>query len=322
MNNPLVSIIIPTYNRAHLIGETLDSVLAQTYENWECIIVDDGSTDNSAEVIGDYVKRDGRFQYHKRPEDRAKGGNAARNYGFEVSKGEYVNWFDSDDIMLTEFLKTKVELFTPSLNFVITSGFNVDSDLSNLEKIELYQPEILFKDYVLWKLKILTPSVLIKRSVLVTQVHLFSEKITRGQEAEFFSRLFFKITAQEFIIVNIPLFLYRQHNETKTKQNNLYVNDFKSSETYFAVENFKKSVELNDFELINFFYIKILNFFFRALDYKHKQNSRYILKEFSPLLNKINFRLFVLFNIVGNIFVLINRGSYNFEKYLKLQIIK
>ncbi len=51
---PLVSIIIPTYNRAHLIGETLDSVLAQTYQNWECIVVDDGSSDNTEEVVGSY----------------------------------------------------------------------------------------------------------------------------------------------------------------------------------------------------------------------------------------------------------------------------
>lgn len=83
--NPLVSIIIPTFNRAHLIGETLDSVLAQTYPNWECIVVDDGSTDNTDEVMAEYMARDARFQYHHRPEDRLPGGNAARNYGVEFS---------------------------------------------------------------------------------------------------------------------------------------------------------------------------------------------------------------------------------------------
>lgn len=65
---PLVSIIIPTYNRAHLIGETLDSVLAQTYINWECIIVDDRSTDDTKEVIDSYLYGDVRFSYFKRPE--------------------------------------------------------------------------------------------------------------------------------------------------------------------------------------------------------------------------------------------------------------
>lgn len=116
MNNPLVSIIIPTFNRAHLIRETLDSVLAQTYENWECIIVDDGSTDNSRQVIGHYVNKDARFQYHHRPVDRTKGANACRNYGFGWSRGEYVMFLDSDDILYTFCILERVELMVKDLN--------------------------------------------------------------------------------------------------------------------------------------------------------------------------------------------------------------
>src|SRR5690554_298609 len=113
MNNlPLVSIIIPTFNRAHIIEETLDSVLAQTYKNWECIVVDDGSTDDTEEVMAEYMAKDSRFQYHHRPEDRLPGGNAARNYGFEVSKGEYVNWLDSDDILHPIKLNSQIEDFS------------------------------------------------------------------------------------------------------------------------------------------------------------------------------------------------------------------
>lgn len=108
MKTPLVSIIIPTLNRAHLIGETLESVLAQTYQNWECIVVDDGSTDNTAEVIKEYVDTDSRFQYHHRPKERLSGGNAARNYGFELSKGEYINWLDSDDLLLPTKLECQL----------------------------------------------------------------------------------------------------------------------------------------------------------------------------------------------------------------------
>ena len=70
---PLVSIIIPTYNRAHVIGETLDSVLLQTYCNWECIVVDDGSSDNTSEILDNYCKKDTRFQYYIRPTNRKKG---------------------------------------------------------------------------------------------------------------------------------------------------------------------------------------------------------------------------------------------------------
>ena len=98
MNNPLVSIIIPTYNRAHIIHETLDSVLSQSYTNWKCIVVDDGSTDTTEEVLKSYVKKDARFQYNKRPIDRKKGANACRNYGLDLAKGAYIVFFDSDDV--------------------------------------------------------------------------------------------------------------------------------------------------------------------------------------------------------------------------------
>ena len=76
MNLSLISIIIPTYNRAHLISETLDSILAQTYLNWECIVVDDGSTDTTADVMREYIKKNSRFQYHQRPDNRKKGPNS------------------------------------------------------------------------------------------------------------------------------------------------------------------------------------------------------------------------------------------------------
>ena len=72
MSNSLVSIIIPTYNRAHLIGETLESVKAQTYSNWECIIIDDHSSDDTETIISHYTKSDLRFKYHKRPKKSAK----------------------------------------------------------------------------------------------------------------------------------------------------------------------------------------------------------------------------------------------------------
>ena len=98
-NSGLVSIIIPTYNRAHLIGETLDSVLAQTYPNWECIVVDDGSIDDTENLVLAYVAEDVRIQYHKRPNYKIKGAPSCRNFGVEISKGSYIMWLDDDDLI-------------------------------------------------------------------------------------------------------------------------------------------------------------------------------------------------------------------------------
>lgn len=109
MKNDLVSIIIPTYNRAHLIGETLDSVIAQSYQNWECIIIDDNSTDNTEQVVSLYLKKDIRFQFYIKPKHLTKGPSSSRNFGFKKSKGEYVNWLDSDDLLHPKKLKIDLE---------------------------------------------------------------------------------------------------------------------------------------------------------------------------------------------------------------------
>ncbi|HEY4538836.1 MAG TPA: glycosyltransferase family 2 protein, partial [Faecalibacter sp.] len=109
-NQPLVSIIIPTFNRADLIGETLDSIIEQNYQNWECIVVDDGSTDNTEEILMRYQIKDNRFSYYKRPKFLLKSGNSCRNYGFEKSSGELIVFFDSDDVMLQDFLSSRINM--------------------------------------------------------------------------------------------------------------------------------------------------------------------------------------------------------------------
>lgn len=317
MQQPLVSIIIPTYNRAHLIGETLDSVLAQTYTNWECIVVDDGSTDGTAELLATYCKNDARFQYHHRPKDRPKGANACRNYGFELSKGAYINWFDDDDVMLPDFIKLKKDAFTSSIDLVICSGFLVDSDLEHKKAIILNEKPDLFKEYVLWKLQILTPSVLFKKAYLINK-ELFSNKIKRGQESELFSRLFFKLPENSFKIINEPLFLYRQHVNTKTTKNLAYVKEYKESQSFIFIANLNKGCKLKDSELINYFYYYLLEIFFRGIENNHLKNSNYILKNIIYNIYKIDFILSSKLFFYGKLFILLKRSSYRIEKRFKL----
>jgi glycosyltransferase involved in cell wall biosynthesis len=316
MNTPLVSIIIPTFNRAHLIGETLDSILLQTYANWECIVVDDGSKEDTECVVMDYVKKDTRIQYHKRPENRPKGACACRNYGFELSKGEYVNWFDSDDVMLQDFIKSKVSFFTPQLNLVICSGFFVDNLLQNRKAIELNFNVNLFKEYCMWQLKILTPSILFRKSFLENK-ELFSYRISRGQETELFSRLFFNLPEDSFKIINSPLFLYRQHEESKTTRNNEYLEKYKESQTEIAIKNLKMALEISDLDLINYYYRGLLDIFFRGLENNHHTNSRLILNSLIDNLKNIDKRLTLKLFFFGGLFLLINRGSFRVEKILK-----
>lgn len=101
MNNQLISIIIPTYNREHLIANAINSVLDQNYDNWELLIVDDASTDNTPEVVKGYL--DPRIKFIQSDKN---GGNAvARNIGVDTAKGDFIAFLDSDDEYHPDYLE-------------------------------------------------------------------------------------------------------------------------------------------------------------------------------------------------------------------------
>ncbi len=108
---PLVSVIIPAYNYAHYLPFTLDSVVEQTLSDWECLIIDDGSTDNTKDVAEKYTVADRRIKYFY----KANGGlSSARNYGLQIAQGKYVIFLDADDMLennnlkhLSEFLENQ-----------------------------------------------------------------------------------------------------------------------------------------------------------------------------------------------------------------------
>lgn len=108
MEEPLISIIIPTYNRAQLIKETLDSVAAQTYGHWECIVVDDGSIDETEQLMQSYSRVDERFIFLKRKK-LPKGASHCRNIGLDNAKGKYCIFLDSDDLLLENSLEQRLE---------------------------------------------------------------------------------------------------------------------------------------------------------------------------------------------------------------------
>jgi glycosyltransferase involved in cell wall biosynthesis len=153
----LVSIIIPTYNRSHFLLETLESVKFQNHKNWECIVVDDGSTDDTEKIVNNYISKDERFKYVKRPAHLPKGACACRNYGFSLAQGDYIQWFDDDDIMFDNYLSDRIRLFSKNINFVIGTGFYADKSLMNRSMIPIKWEDNLFKSLATWRSHILTP---------------------------------------------------------------------------------------------------------------------------------------------------------------------
>ena len=109
----LVSISIPFYNSERFLAEAIDSVVAQTYANWELLLVDDGSTDGSTEIAREYAANsNGHIRYLEHPGHRNRGVNAARNLGAHSSKGEFLAFLDSDDVLLPEKLEDQIALMS------------------------------------------------------------------------------------------------------------------------------------------------------------------------------------------------------------------
>ncbi|MDV7187446.1 glycosyltransferase family 2 protein [Lutibacter sp. TH_r2] len=215
MNKPLVSIIIPTYNRSNLIIETLESIYVQTYTNWECIIVDDGSTDNTNTLLENYCKKDSRFKFYVRPKKRNKGANACRNYGYEKSKGDFINWFDSDDIMMPSKLELQViQLLKSPLYFTVCQTLVFEENRKNilgLRKKSIYSKDF-FNDFISNDIKWLTQAPLIKRSFLLKNNLSFDETLSQSQERDFFIRVLDKV--DNYLYDESPLVLFRKHSES------------------------------------------------------------------------------------------------------------
>lgn len=208
MDNALVSILIPTYNRAALIAETLDSVLAQTYPNWECIIVDDGSVDHTAAVIAPYLQ-DSRFQFCQRPGNRQKGANACRNFAFERCKGQYVNWIDSDDRLHPDFIKSKMSAFAGGHYDVVCSKTVItEEDITKVIKYEnrTTESDDYLNDYIIFKFKLFNGDPLWKRAFL-TGVTLYDEALLKGQDYDFHIRMLARNPALK--IIDEYLYYYR-----------------------------------------------------------------------------------------------------------------
>ena len=106
-SQPLVSIVLCTFNRAHMVRRAIASVLVQTYRNWELIIIDDGSSDNTATVVLPLVKSDPRMRYLRHPN---KGLARSRNVGIGLAGGEFVTFLDSDDEYREDHLAVRVSL--------------------------------------------------------------------------------------------------------------------------------------------------------------------------------------------------------------------
>lgn len=139
----LVSIIMPAYNCGDFIGTTLDSVINQSYKNWEVIVVDDCSTDNTADVVQEYIKKDNRIKYHKL--EKNSGAAVARNKAVDLAAGKYMAFLDSDDVWFPEKLTKQIGFMEENdYGFTCTSYTKIDEHGNYLNRTIFAQPR---RDY-------------------------------------------------------------------------------------------------------------------------------------------------------------------------------
>ena len=216
---PKISVIIPTYNAEKFLDRTIESVLAQTFKDWELIIVDDFSKDNTREIIKKWEKIDERISSIFL--DKNSGGPAhPKNIGMEKVKGEYVAFLDHDDEWLPEKLEKQISILEkdPSIGLITCGGFVLNDDngkligkltLDNIPSEGIF-PSIFFKNFMFSN-----TSLIIPKSV-INKLGPRDEELSVADDSEYYFRI--ASAGYKFYIIHEPLFIYHIYQSSTSKR--------------------------------------------------------------------------------------------------------
>ena len=223
------SIILPTYNRSKFIKKAIESVIQQTHQKWELIIIDDGSTDNTKEVVSNYVREDVRIQYlYQKNSERS----AARNNGIKSVTGQWICFLDSDDFYypthLEEFVKLIIKNNYKEGLYFSGKSLNIYSDIK--EKYELSHKNNI--EFVLLN-TFATPQACSKAEIL--EKYLFNEKIRIGEDTEIWVR----------ILKKYPLFFHDNKTLVQIEHPNRSINLRTEKESLLTLKYILKNTKVN-----------------------------------------------------------------------------
>lgn len=254
--NPIVTIIMATYNRGHFIVETLQSIQAQTFYDWECLIVDDGGTDNTPEVIAPILENDNRFQFLKRPFNYKKGLSGCRNFGLDLAKGEYIIFFDDDDMVHPANLKTCLEVIeanTVDFCHYQKLSYEVQQPIieTKLITIQQYLSKIGIEKIITQEIGLASCTVMWKKQCF--ENCRFNEKLMYAEEWECYSRLITE--GFKGVIIENILYYNRKHPNSNTGEfyrNNSIRRASKKEAILLVMQNLRKKKLLSNY-LIRYF---------------------------------------------------------------------
>lgn len=241
MENKLVSIVLPVYNGEKHLEECLDSLLRQTYKNFELILINDGSNDRTDNIINTYISRFSNINYINRIN---KGLIYSLNEGFKAARGEYIARMDADDVALPQRLENQVSYLVnnPEISFIGSDVILIDGSSNECGRIIGPKSINATKIRSLFRPPIIHPTLLIRSSALVDQFpNVYSTFFENAEDYELWTRLI----SQGHVAVNIPSFdlKYRVHEESITKQkaHEMKIKSFQVRENYLISLNINHS---------------------------------------------------------------------------------
>lgn len=235
------SIIVPCYNQEEYLDECLRSVYQQTYKDWECIIVDDGSIDNTAKIALSWTKKDSRFQYFHQEN---KGVAAARNKGFDIATGEWIQLLDGDDLLLENKIFESEKHLSKGYNFVYSDFSVLHNKITQPPFCDLKAHQLTVNHLLtLWDKGMNVPIHSPVFSVDLINNVRFNENFQLFEDWLFWLQLFNSNKVNAFYI-DERLVLYRNHLNSNTKNIEKLAGNIQAVYK-FAFENLLSSEQQN-----------------------------------------------------------------------------
>ena len=232
---PFFSIILPTYNRGYILENSIKSIIRQEFSNWELIVIDDGSTDDTSEVIKKYLELDKRINYYyQRNSERS----AARNNGIAKAEGDFITFLDSDDQFEEKHLKNLFDSINKSIekSVVFVTGSQIVDTNGKLLSVSQIKPRNCDSETILENT--ITPGQMCIPSSLMRK-HLFNEKIRISEDTELLFRLI-EDAPLKILDYTSLLYIYHAGNSINPFKNNVYLERKKTLDLIFKLSVGKK----------------------------------------------------------------------------------
>lgn len=221
---PKISIIIPVYNAEKYLRECLDSILNQSFQDFEILLINDGSTDGSPAICDEYAAKDWRVKvFHK----ENGGVSSARNLGLDHANGEWITFVDSDDFLNDNFIDEKLNRYLKNLSFdlIINNAF-IYSTINKYQRYSFVERTLTTKDFLkYYGLTIVdTPwAKFFKRSIIKKSQIFFNEQFNLGEDLLF--NMNYLLYSNKIALIDHPFYNYRNNEQGLSSVNYNYEND-------------------------------------------------------------------------------------------------